>query len=559
MIDQDLKETKQNISDIISSWTLEQKIGQLFFPAAYFNATPGHIEEIKTLITGYHIGGLSFFHSQASAAANYEKGQEIKFNPDSIYELVDLINAYQNAADFPLLICVDAEWGLAMRVEETPQFPYAMTLGAVQDDEMIFSMGKAIASHCRRVGIHLNFAPVADINNNPRNPVIGYRSFGEQPEEVIAKMSAYLKGQQAGGLLSCVKHYPGHGDTDTDSHLALPLVPKSIEGLEAMELRPFAAAIQQGVESVMTGHIGLPGLQAGEEPASLSQELIIRQLRNKMGFEGLVMTDALNMKSVANMYSPGELELKALVAGNDVLLYSEHIPTAVQRIQKAVEEGELNESIIDEKCYRVLEAKSRVGLSDYKRLPETSRQHLREDLFTDQIHAMQEELAASALTCLKEGKVDLTKAALVSIGPRQDRVFEEKIAKKYRMPAFMVETAAQIVDEVEALDRFDSLIIACFVPSMKPGNDFGLSGSLRKVLAELIRTKECTLYFFGNPYALKLFPNLEKAHGLVVLYQDSPYLQKAAAGHLLGEIKSQGKLPVSVEPYFEAGQGILQV
>ena len=286
------------------SLSLKEKVGQFFMPAAFINDSEEEILKLQDLISKHHIGGLCFFHSRASAATNYEGKKEVVYNEDSYRVLKNLIERYQQVAKYPLLISIDAEWGLAMRVENTPQYPYAITLGAIDNhDEAITEVGKNIANDCKQAGIHWNFTPVADINSNPENPVIGYRSFGSDKHNVANKAIALAKGLQSVGILNSAKHFPGHGDTATDSHLGLPLINKSKDELLDNELYPFKHLIQNGIDSIMVGHLAVPSLAGGSmEPSSISEKIIKGVLREEMGFQGVVVSDALNMHAVSKMF-----------------------------------------------------------------------------------------------------------------------------------------------------------------------------------------------------------------------------------------------------------------
>ncbi|MBC7493989.1 MAG: glycoside hydrolase family 3 protein, partial [Flavobacterium sp.] len=315
-----------NILDI----PLHEKVGQLFCPAAYINDTAENIKEIENLILNHHIGGLTFFHSRTSAATNFEGKKNVVRNENSAQRLSELIQHYQKLSKFPLLISIDAEWGLAMRVENTPQYPYAITLGALSecDNYLVFEVAKNIGNDLRQLGINYNLAPVVDINDNPKNPVIGYRSFGTDANNVTLKAIEFCNGLQQAGILSCLKHFPGHGNTSVDSHLGLPIINKTKVELENVELYPFAKIIQNNiVESVMIGHLAVPALTNGKiVSATLSSEIIQDLLRKQFKFNGLVISDALNMHSVSKLYpTKGVLELKAFEAGNDFLCFSENV------------------------------------------------------------------------------------------------------------------------------------------------------------------------------------------------------------------------------------------
>ena len=285
--------------------TLEQKIGQFFFPAVFINDTEENIQATERLIKEYNIGGLTFFHSRASAATNYETKKKIVLNDDSFQRLRELIVRYQNCGTTPLLMSIDAEWGLAMRVEKTPQYPYAITLGALPASEknLVYEVGKQIGLDLKSVGIHYNLAPLADINNYPNNPVIGYRSFGQNKEKVGDFALEYLRGMNDVGILGCLKHFPGHGNTNVDSHLGLPVLKETLEELLANELVPFIKGIKNNVDSIMIGHLAVPALNDGKDTsATLSKSVIETLLRKQLGYDGLAISDALNMHSVSKLY-----------------------------------------------------------------------------------------------------------------------------------------------------------------------------------------------------------------------------------------------------------------
>ena len=337
--------------------SLQEKVGQLFMPAAFINDSEEEIAKLEAIISDGGIGGICFFHSRASAATNYEGKKEIPYNEDSFTTLKSLIKRYQNAARIPLIIAIDAEWGLAMRIENTPCYPYALTLGAMLDEtELVYEVGRKIGADCHAAGIHWNFAPVADVNNNPDNPVIGYRSFGSNKKQVSEYAIAFTKGMQSQGVLSSAKHFPGHGDTATDSHLGIPLINKSRSELDANELYPFKQLIEEGVDSVMIGHLAVPELSGDPStPATLSRQLIKGVLRKDMGFDGVVVSDALNMHAVSKSFkNKGELEYRAFEAGIDLFCFSEN---PLEGIQKICEKGDIE--AIEESFQRIWRLKYR--------------------------------------------------------------------------------------------------------------------------------------------------------------------------------------------------------
>ena len=341
--------------------TLQQKIGQFFFPAVFINDTEENIQEIERLIKEQNIGGLTFFHSRASAATNYETKKVVVQNDDSFERLKELIIRFQKCATTPLLMSIDAEWGLAMRVENTPQYPYAISLGALPEryEYLAYEVGKRTGLDLKAAGIHYNLAPLADINNNPNNPVIGYRSFGQDKERVSNFALEYLRGLNEVGVLGCLKHFPGHGNTNVDSHLGLPILEETLEELMENELVPFIKGIENNVDSIMIGHLAVPSLNNGKNTsATLSKNLIENLLRKQLGYNGLVISDALNMRSVSNLYeTKGQLEWEAFNAGNDVLCFAENVSEGIQEILKNASPERIEESF-----NRLMKCKQKAGI-----------------------------------------------------------------------------------------------------------------------------------------------------------------------------------------------------
>jgi beta-glucosidase-like glycosyl hydrolase len=314
---------------VFNSLTPDQRLGQLFMVAAYSNKDLKHVKSIRDLIVKYNIGGIIWM-----------QGGPVRQGK--------IANYFQSIARTPLLYSIDGEWGLAMRLDSTPRYPKQMTLGAIQDDSLIYSMGHSIGLECRRMGIHVNFAPVADVNNNPLNPVIGVRSFGENKYQVAHKSYMYMQGLQDVRVMANAKHFPGHGDTDSDSHKTLPFIGHSVERLDSLELFPFRYLIERGLASVMVAHLNIPALDSSKNtPSTLSPAIVKDLLKGRMGFKGLIFTDALSMKGVTDYYAPGMVDVKALIAGNDVLLFSENVPRAIVEIRKAIAEGRISQDEVD--------------------------------------------------------------------------------------------------------------------------------------------------------------------------------------------------------------------
>jgi beta-glucosidase-like glycosyl hydrolase len=508
--------------------TTTEKVGQLFMPAAFINDSEAEIAQLEQLIRRQHVGGLCFFHSRASAATNYEGKKKVVYNEKSFEVLRALVVRYQKAAKHPLLIAIDAEWGLAMRVENTPQYPYAITLGAMQDgDDLIFEMGRNIAKDCLASGIHWNLAPVVDINVNPNNPVIGYRSFGEDKTKVTKKASAYIKGMEHEGLLTSIKHFPGHGDTETDSHLGLPLIEKAKEVLQENELFPFQELVNHGVDSVMVGHLSVPTLAGGKTvPSSISKEIITGVLRKEMGFNGVVISDALNMHAVSKNYpKKGELEWLAFDAGNDVLCFAEHTKEAIETIVQKASEQQIEESF------------QRVWLLKEKAVNAVSSENkmIGQGNLTNPT-LLNEKMARMSLTLVK-GDAD----AIACF--RKKGFLKRSIPETANNRFFSgIEHGPQ---PEKATQTEQNILLALFPPQAKPANDFGFSQGELQSINMLLRSKEVILYLFGNPYVLGLL-DISKARAVVVAYQDFEVFQKEAAAHFLGTFKAEGKMPITL-------------
>ena len=528
--------------------TLEQKIGQFFFPAVFINDTEENIQETERLIKEHNIGGLTFFHSRASAATNYESKKKIEFNDDSFQRLKDLIVRYQKSATTPLLMSIDAEWGLAMRVEKTPQYPYAITLGALPESKinLVYEVGKQIGLDLKSAGIHYNLAPLADINNNPNNPVIGYRSFGSNKDKVAQFALEYLRGMSDVGILGCLKHFPGHGNTNVDSHLGLPVLEENLEQLLENELVPFIKGIENQVDSIMIGHLAVPALNDGKETsATLSKNIIETLLREQLGYDGLIISDALNMHSVSKLYDiKGQLEWEAFNAGNDVLCFAENVAEGIQEILKNATPERIEESL-----NRIMKCKQKAGLFEENK---NSIAKFDFNITSD----LNRKIANYCITDIKNKNNSLLafdaknreRLAKLSVYKTIENPFFETLGSFLPSPEYAIENAEDLIhiNLVDDLSPFDTIIIALFVPKAKPLNNFDLEDSVLKFLGELFQTKKCILYVFGNPYALQVIPNLDKTIGIVELYQDFIEFQQTAAEQLLEDKKGKGELPVSL-------------
>jgi beta-N-acetylhexosaminidase len=528
---------------------LRHKIGQFFFPAVFINDTEENIEKTERLIKEHNIGGLTFFHSRASAATNYESKKKVVFNDDSYEKIKELIVRYQKAACTPLLISIDAEWGLAMRIEKTPQYPYAITLGALPDNksDLVYQVGKQIGLDLKSAGIHYNLSPLADINNNPDNPVIGYRSFGENKEKVAGFAVEYLKGMSEVGVLGCLKHFPGHGNTNVDSHLGLPVLKETLDELLENELYPFIKGIENNVDSIMIGHLAVPSLNDGKDTsATLSKAVIQGLLREKLGYDGLVISDALNMHSVSKLYeTKGELEWEAFNAGNDILCFAENVPEGIEAIFKNASPDRIFESY-----ERIRKAKEKAGLFSNETF--TSGK-----LNFEKASELNIEIAQNCITAIIEKEnTDFifesqknNQLAKLSLYKNTGNTFFKTLYAKLPSPEFAFEnTENSEIGKIEKyLEDFETILIALFPPKAKPLNNFEIDNTVFELLSKLLQTKKCIIYIFGNPYVLPLIPNLKNASKLIQVYQEFEEFQKTAGLQILENFSLNGSLPINIE------------
>jgi len=537
--------TDETWSDsVLKSLTLEERIGQLFMVAAYSNKDKAHSNKIENLITKYHIGGLIFFQGGPVRQAY-------------------LTNQYQAKAKVPLLIAMDAEWGLGMRLDSTISYPRQMMLGAIQNEELIYRMGEDIATQCNRLGVHINFAPVVDVNVNPKNPVINSRSFGEQKQNVANKGIAYMRGMQKHRVLAVAKHFPGHGDTDKDSHKALPLISHDQNRLNDIELYPFKTLFDSGCGGVMVAHLLVPALDSTENRATtLSPKVVTDLLQKKIGFQGLIFTDALNMKGVSNFYKPGEADLLALKAGNDVLLFPKDVPLAVNMIKTAIEKGDYTEEELNHHVLKILKEKYWAGLNDFAPI---EVENLYEDLNTTRYEMVYRQLIAKSITLVKNQEslipykdLEKKKIASVAIGGKSPNYFQKKLKSYTDVAEFVLPnspTTAQVNDLVKKLEPYSEVIVSFHAHSRSPRKHFGITEKGQAALNKIATYKSVTLVTFTNPYVYNWVSQSSKCNAVVVAYNNKITTQELAAQLLFGGIGAKGKLPVSAGD-FNAGTGI---
>jgi len=527
---------------VLSTLSLDQRIAQLMMVAAYSNKDAKHEAEIEAMVRDRNIGGLIFFQGGPQRQAR-------------------LTDRYQAAAPTPLLIGMDLEWGLAMRLDSTVRYPRQMTLGAHRDDALITEMGIEIARQMKRLGVHVSFSPVVDVNNNPANPVINDRSFGEDRELVARKGIAYMRGLQQGGVIATAKHFPGHGDTDTDSHKALPVIKHNRERLDSLELYPFRELIAKGLGSMMVAHLYIPALDSTKnQPSTLSKKIITDLLRDQMRFKGLIFTDALNMQGVAAANQPGIADVKALIAGNDVMLFSENVPLAIAEFKKAIEKGQITQEEIDRRCRKILEAKYWMGLHKRK---DVAIKSLYDDLHTGEAEVLRRQLTEASL-CVLENKnciplrgLDSLRIA-VAIDGNVNNTFQKTLNQYALVKGFAVDKdqlGAQQNSLLEKLKPYNVVIVSVHNPKNSMNKSAGINAAVSQFIASLNKRTRVILCHFANPYALEKLGDAAIPKGLIQAFEDNKNSQDLTAQLIFGGIKANGQLPVNVGKY-KFGNGL---
>ena len=526
------------VDSIYSQMTLEEKVGQLFMVAAYSNKDTTHTNAIEKLIRNQKIGGLIFFQGGPLRQAN-------------------LTNRYQSKSKIPMFVGIDAEWGLSMRLDSTYRYPWNMTLGAIKDLKLVEKVGEMMGKESKRMGVHFNFAPVLDINTNPKNPIIGNRSFGENKVNVTEKAIALMNGVQNQGVFSTGKHFPGHGDTAIDSHLGLPTVTSSREHLDVVELYPYKRMFDEGLVSVMVGHLDVPSLEFRQNfPSSISYNVVTNLLQKELEFDGLIFTDALNMKGISKYRRPGELELDALLAGNDILLFPENVPLAVETISKAYQENALSEERLALSVKKILKYKFKAGLNHFKPI---AIPNLISDINPVENEALQYQLYENATTVLKNGGDILpikdlvnNKIAYVKLGEDTNASFISTL-KKY---ADVTEVTAPTIDSLNVkLKEFTTVIVGYHKPD-KPWKNNDFTSNELIWLQEIARNNRVIVDVFAKPYSLLPLANYSEIEGLIVSYQNNDVAQQVSAELIFGAIEAKGKLPVSINDNFKVNDGL---
>ncbi|WP_394759842.1 glycoside hydrolase family 3 N-terminal domain-containing protein, partial [Flavobacterium sp.] len=538
----DTHSEKKWVDSVYKTMNLDEKIGQLFVISAYSNRDETHFKSLDSLVEKYKVGGLLFLQGSAVKQAK-------------------LTNRLQSKSKIPLFITIDAEWGLNMRLDSTYKYPYNMTLGAIRDIKLIEKMGENMGRECKKMGIHFNFAPVLDINTNPKNPIIGNRSFGENKYEVTNRAIALMKGVQNQGVLSTGKHFPGHGDTEVDSHLGLPILKFDRQRLDSIEMFPYKPLFDKGMQSVMVAHLNVPSLEPKEGyPTSLSYKVVTELLQNQMKFKGLIFTDGLNMKGASAFRKSGELELECMLAGNDVLLNPENVPVAYERLKKAIQDTVLTEDRLKHSVIKILKYKYKAGLNKYKPI---DVKNIVAEINPIENTSLQYELYENALTVIKNKNdilplKDLSKEkiAYIKLGEDSGNNFLATL-KKYAEVTDVSEVVKMPIDSLDAeLKEFNSVIIGLHKSDKSWWKIQDFTDNELLLIEKIAENKKVILDVFTKPYSLSKIKSFENISSVIVSYQNGDIAQQVSAELIFGAIAAKGKLPVSVNENYKEGFGL---
>lgn len=535
--DYDNEFQKHWVDSIYKQMTLDDKVGQLFMIPAYSNKGEAHANSIDNLVKYFKVGGIIFFQGGPVRQAK-------------------LTNRYQAQAQIPLFVAIDGEWGLSMRLDSTYRYPWNMTLGAIQDKKLLEKVGVQMAEESKRIGLHFNFGPVLDINTNPKNPIIGFRSFGEDKHNVTESGLAVMKGYQSLGLLSTGKHFPGHGDTDIDSHAALPTISFSKERLDSVEIYPYKKLFAAGLASVMVAHLNVPSLEPRPNiPSSVSYNVITKLLKEDLHYNGLIFTDALNMKAASNYRKPGEIDLEAFLAGNDILLFPEDVPTAFGKIKKAYEDEVISEKRLAYSVKKILKYKYKAGLNHYKPI---EIKNIYEDLNPPKNDVLQYELFENAVTVLKNKdnilpikNLENSKIAYVKLGDDYKSDFVSTL-KKYTE---VTEVADDNIDSLKVKLKSFNTVIVGFHKVDKAWKKDDFNEKEIAILQEIAKESNVILDVFAKPYALNNISNFDNIEGIVISYQNSAISQIVSAEVIFGAVAAKGRIPVSISNNFKVNDG----
>lgn len=538
-------ETDQWVDSVFNSLSIDEKIGQLMMVPAYSGKGNVYIAQVIRMVTENKIGGIITM-----------QGGPMRH--------VKMVNRLQEVSKTPLLVAIDAEYGLSMRLDSCIKYPYGFTIGAIDSDALVFDLGSDLGKQCKRLGIHINFAPVADVNSNPLNPVIGFRSYGDNPNRVLQKAVSFGLGLQSQQVLATLKHFPGHGDAQKDSHFTLPVITHNRSQLDSIELFPFRKAINFGIGGVMIGHLSVPALDSSGVAATVSKSIVQDLLIKEYGFEGLVVTDAMNMEGVVEHEDSNSIEVKALVAGNDLLEFVVNPAKAIEAVKKAILDGEISVDAINLKCRKILMLKRWAGLNKY--VPVKS-ENLYTDLNQSAYRMTLRNVAQQSLTVLRNAdqllplrRLDTLKIATVSIGRGNVTEFQHSLERYTRTDHFCIAKNAgdeAIKKLMKQLRKYNLVIAAVNNAGNFVSSNYRITSTQQKVVQQVATNGKSIIVIFGNPYILNYLDDVEKANGLIVAYQESPEAQDLAGQLLFGAFASAGKLPITVNENFRSGDGLV--
>lgn len=531
------------VDSVFNTLTPKQRIAQLFLVRAHTNLGQKYIDSVKQVIEKEQLGGLVVFQGGPVRHAN-------------------MFNQYQKVSKVPLLITFDGEWGLGMRMpDSTISYPYQMTLGAIQNNNVLYEMGRQVARDFQRIGMHFNFAPVVDINNNPKNPVINFRSFGDNKYKVTAKAKAYMDGMVQGGILASLKHFPGHGDTDVDSHHDLPQLKFDKARLDSLEMYPFRELIKDGAPSVMVAHMNIPALDATPNmPSSISKKVVTDILRKELGFKGLTVTDAMDMNGVKKFFPKGEADVMAIEAGHDLLEVSENSGRAIDLIEKAIKSGRISQADIDARVKKVLATKLWLGLNQLKPV---NTNNLYQDLNTASSQSLVQRISDAAVTLLKSDRGlkrfdPRRETSIVSVGIDKPQDFEIGLANQLgEHDQYFIkgnETEEQLKDLMKEAKDNRQIILVIHDNRARPRSELQLNDATKEFIDKIAGRRTISV-MLTNPYALNSV-DVMRSSSVLLGYQNDFFMQKAVLKALLKQIKPEGRLPVTISDDLQNGDGI---
>lgn len=528
----DIKKANDWVDKTYNSLSQDEKLGQLFIVALYTNKGEEFINQIRNIVKNEKIGGLILMQDDAAREIN-------------------LVNEFQSQSKVPLMIGMDAEWGVFQRIAKAHKYPWAITLGAIQDKNLITEMSAKIAEDCKRMGVNWDFAPVVDVNTNPNNPIIGNRSFGSDVNNVVNSALAYSNGLQDNRILAAIKHFPGHGDTDKDSHLDLPVVSHNLERLEKIETAPFKALMNKGIGGVMVAHLYVPSLENEKGiPASVSKKIVTGLLKEKLGYKGLIITDALNMGAVANKFKAGELDAMAFKAGNDLMLFSQDVATGKKLIQKAIDNGEIQQNRVEESVKKILLTKYYLGLNQYNNI---NPENVNEDLNNASHSVLVQKMYANALTLIKDEK------KLLPLDCKETYYYVPLEEAPYETFLNQLNLGTTVIfknsNEINTIPANSKVIVGFHKDNSTAYKPYKISDASKKILSDLTKNQNVILDVFGSPYALKDI-DISKVSTVLVSYENNDDAMKATANGILGQTKISGRLPVLVNDNLKFGLGM---